>query len=138
MPQAVLCGDVDGDCAVLVRSKAASASALRCTSCTGFCQHLELAGEEQEGSAGRLCLSQSALEREVKEYLDENRTAPRVTSISQVCGSLSVEQPTHTWGHTCLSSSYCLAHNLRCERSCICLAGPISDAQAFGPRSYLA
>jgi hypothetical protein len=88
MPQAVLCGDVYGDCAVLVQSKAASA--LRCTSCTGFCQHLELASAEQAGSAGRLCLSQSALEREVNAYLNDARTAPRVTSISQVCDSLSV------------------------------------------------
>jgi hypothetical protein len=37
---------------------------------------------EQAGSAGRLCLFQAALEREVKEYLNENKTAPRVTSIS--------------------------------------------------------
>jgi hypothetical protein len=68
---------------VLVRLKAASA--LRCTPCTGFCRHLELAGAEQAGSAGRLCLFQVALEREVKEYLNENRTAPRVTYSSQVC-----------------------------------------------------
>jgi hypothetical protein len=79
-----------------------------------------------------------ALEREVKVYLDENRAAPRVTSISQVCDTLLAEQPTHTGGHTCLSSSYSSAYNLRCERSYVCLAGPISGAQAFGPRRHRA